>query len=426
MGHETEQEKLAEGDQTAKAQRARAAADLRALAGMTDAIVDELRRTASAHPEAAVTGALALLEELPNAAADVFDPRGRIFGLAERLSRALVDAVLEQEGAATASLERLPTLERLFGAWCDDETGVLAPLGDAVLGLLTTKELEDVALRMIRARLRLVPIVLVPRGEKPGATELADVDQRYRIEALAGAILDRRGRSEYALLAAKSRHRITGDALPFIERLIAAGLPSEAIEVARRALMMPNTPQRELVQAAFDRLAARHSGDKEILDKRIDSFLREPSESAFQTIKAVTPPAQWEKLRLRVIGRLEKSGVDHELAFKLYFDEGLLSEADGMVTHRFLDPYLLARSSETLAAAHPGTSAGWLLVAAYNLMRLSNDAASYKQTADWLLLVRERAAVSGQVESFARAIEDFKTRFSRRRRLISALRTRGL
>jgi hypothetical protein len=426
MGHETEQEKVASEAGDTKAGRARSASDLRALGGMTDAVVDELRRTAATHPEAAVQAALALLEELPVAAAEVYDPRGQIYALVERLSVALVNAVLEQEGSSQATLERLPTLERLFTAWSDDETGVLSPLAEAIIGLVTTKELEDTMLRMVRARLRLVPHVLVPKGERLGAASTVTVNERFRIESLAGALLDRRSKNEYSLLAAKTLHRLTGDALPFVERLVGAGLPNEAIEVARRALNVTNTPQRDAVQAAYDRLVARHAGDKELLERRIEAFLREPGEDAFLTLKRMASGDKWERMRLRVIGRLEKSGVDNELAFKLYIDEGLLSEADGMVTHRFLDPFLLARASDGFADTNPGLSAGWALVACYNLMRLANDEASYRQTAEWLVAVRTRAGSCGQTESFERAIEDFKSRFSRRTRLIRTLQGRGL
>jgi hypothetical protein len=406
--------------------RVRDAAEARAIAAAADLLIAELKRAAASAPDAVMALALELLAELPPHLAEIADPHRFLDTLIERLAGVLVDVSLDQEVSGSPPPERLSVVQRLLDLWVADETGLLYPLSDALLALLTTKEVEDETMRLCRKHLRDIPIVFRRRGERAEGDALVDVAERYRIETFVGAILARRDRHEYAVLASRTYHRLTGDALDYMQNLSRAGFVTEAVEVGRRVLHQPSTPRRDEILRIYQEIVARSGGDEGLIEQRLKSFIETPNEAAFRALKDTVPPKRWARVRARALGHLEKTNVAPEITFKLYLEEGQILEADGMVVNRFMDPLVLAQAADKILDRHPDRAAGWLLVASYNLIRVEASDSAYRRAAGWLATVRQAATVSQQAEGFVRAIEEFKAHHGKKRGLMKTLRAYGL
>lgn len=417
-----------EVDERARAaiERLAHAADPALMRGEFDLWLTELRRTSAAEPSAVVTVLLDLLQVLPQSLIKIAAARRFTDGFVEAAVAALVDTTLEQEGSGALPLDRTAIIERLFDLWLDDESGFLGSLQESIMALLTTREIEDAALLIARRHLRSIPIVFVRAGDRPTGTQLVDIADRRRVELFVGQVLARQGCREYAVLAARTYHRLTGDAVDYVESLARAGMITEALEIGRKTLRDPAAPRHALLRKVYHELIGRRGADEATITRRLHIFLEEPTESSFDALKDACPVTRWPRMIDVALGHLERTNTAPELTFRLYLREGRILEADGMVTNRFLDPDMLAAAAEQTLDQHPERACGWFLTAAYHLMRVETTEAAYHRAAEWLTTVRRAAHANSQAAAFDRAIEDFKLRYGRRRALLRTLSKFGL
>lgn len=388
----------------------------------------DVRRIAPQSPRTVVESLVDVLEQLPPLLSRSDAGMGAGDALIDLAALALVDTMLEEEGSGAAPIDRVAIIERLFHLWTEDESGLLGSLDEAMIELLTTAELEDRAIAIARRHLRSIPLPFVKRGARPTGGQLIDIADRFKVENFVGQILARRDRFDYAVLAGRTYHRLTGDAVDYISALARAGMITDALDIGRRALRDPATPRVAALKETYDHLVGQKSGlgDEAVITRRLRAFIGDPTIEHFDSLKDACPIARWPRIIDAALGHLERTNTAPELTFRLYLREGRIVEADGMVVNRFLDPDALATGAQSILESHPDRAAGWLLIAAYHLMRVESSEQAYRRAAEWLSIVRRAAHATAQAESFLRAIAQFKARYGRRRALLRTLTAFGL
>jgi hypothetical protein len=155
------------------------------------------------------------------------------------------------------------------------------------------------------------------------------------------------------------------------------------------------------------------------------AFLRTPTEAAFKALRASVPPEQWPQVRSRLLGHLQKHQREPTLVFRLYWEEGMLLDADGLVVTQPVDPDFLADAAMKLASHSPVVAAGWLLVAAYRLAD-SYPRARWPDVIQHLVLVRDLTARGAPERGFDRVLRTFRFRHAHSPDLLSRLSQAGL
>lgn len=390
-------------------------------------ILTDLRRASDDEPEIAVELALSLLETLPRIFLELDDRLGLLARALDHVPDLLVELLHDDVGNPGSVLDRPDVFERIFDLWVGDDSGYLAGLDDGLMNAVTTPEDAELLIAICRQHLVHLPLVFPAVGGNKLDLERSILQaDRHRVERLLGEILSNGGNHEFAVLVARGHRRATGDSVDYVRALDRAGLEDEAIDAARRTLRNPAAPRRADVREIYDSIVSRREGHRRLTDECIAEFVDCPCEGTFEALKEVVPPSRWSDVRDQVLGTLEKGREHPDLAFELYLQEGMITEADGVVVTQPVDPHLLADCADSILDMHTEQAAGWLIVAAYHLMKRAPRVAHYRQAARWLETVKRASLAVGQTESFDRALERFKDRYRRRPALLRILDERGL
>jgi hypothetical protein len=154
------------------------------------------------------------------------------------------------------------------------------------------------------------------------------------------------------------------------------------------------------------------------------AFLRHPTEKAFHAVKQAVPPDLWASVRARLLGHLQKHQRDPSLVFKLYWNEGLFVDADGLVVTQPVDPDLLATAAGKLKEHDPIVAAGWLLIAACRLAD-SFPRSRWGDVVRHLVAVRDLTGGARRAE-FDRVLRTFRFRHAQSPDLLHRLSEVGL
>jgi hypothetical protein len=396
----------------------------RSVARDTASLAEAIRRGGSEVPSDRAEAATALLEGLPRRYSQIDDRYGLLVGPLEQLFRAASELVAEL-GAEDQELARDRLLENMFRHWVEDESGFLEGLGEALLDAVTDgptgEQLETHCVHFLRD----APVVFPPRPGKKLDLHRSIIERdRYRVERIYGELLARRGQSDYAVVSSRAHYRRTGDVIDLQRALVRAGKIAEALEAGRRALHDPTTPRRAQVERLHSELLSRADSER-ILQREIDQFVKAPTFDRWRCITDLLDDKDHLGRVRAILGEAEKRGGNASLLFELYLFEGLVLEADGLVATRPIDAHTLATAAERVMDDHPDRAAGWLLMAAHRLVK-EPRAPHYEQAADWLDVVRDAAKLTGQGESFDRALTAFRDLYRRRPALLRVLDARGL
>ncbi len=386
----------------------------------------DLRRDSDMEPEAVCEVIVYLIETIPPHLMELDDPLGHVTGCLDQIYEVLVNNMVELLEDSADTLDRHDIMERLFCSWVGDDTGFLSHLDDVLLAMMTVERDEAVMMSICQEHLRHMPLVFpAAPGEKLELERSILQSDRHRVERLLGEILHRRGIPDYAVMVAASCYRNTGDAVDYLKVLMRAGLEQEAREVARRVLHNPRAVRAGKVREIYEELIRNQEGRRKELQAARDAFLKNPSEASLRSVLRLVPEDQGEDEVRRIVGELEKSGQDLDIAFQLYLSEGLLLEADALVVTKPLDPYVLAQAADLLLDVDTLKAAGWLVVAAHHLMKKAR-LPQYRLAAEWLATVRTVSEAIGQGAAFERTLDAFKDRYRRRTALLRILGEAGL
>jgi hypothetical protein len=247
------------------------------------------------------------------------------------------------------------------------------------------------------------------------------------MERLLGEILARGGRFEYSLIVARQHFQRTGDALDLVVALRRGGLTDDAIAAARKALASPRSFRRDRLQDLLETMVADVVTDTDRVTRREleRQFIAEPSAAHFAALKRVVPKDQWNRVRGRVLGHLQRHQRSPDLVFQLYVAEGEITEADGLVVVQPVVPDVLVAGAARIQEKHPAIAAGWFLFAAHHRMATRRPS-TYPAVVRDLTAVRDLSRESDQLPSYHRALQRFRQRYALRTRLIALLDEAGL
>jgi hypothetical protein len=390
--------------------------------------IRELTRLAKTDALGCFEGALGLLGGLVAFAAE---RAGREGGEACEPSLPARDAIrlvgrLLSEDARRANheIDRETAWFQLFELWLGDDGGVLDDFDRLLPKMAVLESDRRLLVRLATDELGDLPLVFPGKGE-PDVRRVVIKAARARLESLIAALLARDGRHAYALAVGKARQRDTGDASALVAALLRSRDSGAAIATAQRALEDPREMNAARLHALIAEAAAPRRAGKALRRHLETSFLRHPSESAFQALRATVPAEQWPNVRAKLLGHLQKHQREPSLVFKLYWDEGLLVDADGLVVTQPVDPDLLAGAAIKLAAHSPVIAAGWLLVAAYRLAD-SHAKSRWSDVIQHLVLARDLTARGDPDGGFDRVLRTFRFRHAHSPELLDRLSEAGL
>lgn len=323
----------------------------------------------------AFEGALDLLGELVLAAAACeteSDPRTSALAPPAAAARSLVARLLRDDARRREhEIDRESAWYVLFDTWLDDEGGLLDGFGGYLVQNATLPSDRRILRRLAADELASLPLVF----------PLGAADDLRRV----------------VLTAARTR--------------------LEALGVALRLRDDDGTPDRDKNQGESSARSQRRALETE--------FLRDPTEGAFLALKAVVPHEQWGAVRERLLGHLQKHQKAPSLVFKLYWDEGLVIDADGLVVTQAVDPDVLAGAAMELKDRQPIVAAGWLLVSACRLAD-SFPRSRWPDVVRHLVLVRDLSRERDGEDEFHRVLRSFRFRHAESPELLSRLAEVGL
>jgi hypothetical protein len=248
---------------------------------------------------------------------------------------------------------------------------------------------------------------------------------RARLESLIATLLKCDGRHGYAREVAEVVRRDTGSSAPLVEALLRSDDAGAAIAAAKRALEDPREIQPSRIQALLGEALGTGRARRSARRHLETAFLRSPSAKAFRAVKESVPDDQWPQVRARILGHLQKHQREPTLVFELYWSEGLLLDADGLVVTQPVDPDVLARAAGRLASHSPVVAAGWLLVAAHRLAD-SYPRSRWNDVIRHLVMVRDLTARGESERGFDRVLRTFRFRHAHSPELLSRLSQAGL
>lgn len=391
-------------------------------------LLSELKRLTRSEPAVVLEILMILLERVPRTLMGIDDQGGFAASLVPEITDRVRQVMLRDQKSGSQQIDRRSTVERLFQFWVNDEDGAYQELSQ-VLFDVTGGAGEDDGLRaMLAHRIREMPLVFPPpRGASDDLRRAVLLAERHRCERFLGELLARRGQFDYAVIVAQDHHRRTGDALDLVKAYQRAGREEEAISVARRALSSPRAFQRQRLREVLEDLLAVQVPDqgRQTRKELMEAFVADPTQKAYDALKRSVMAEQWPRVRSEVLAHLQKHQKSPTLLFQLYLEEGEIAEADGLVVTQPVDPDVLARGASLVSDDHPAIAAGWLLFAAHH--RTSKKKPSlYPRVVEDLEKVRALAILSDQMVAFERALLRFRSRYSRRTRLMKLLDAAGL
>lgn len=302
--------------------------------------VAELRRLAQPEAQVVFPVALECLRRLRIACEACERTPARAADVAQQLAE-VVGLTLRSEG-----LDKPSALRDTFQVWLEDATGVADGLARALLD--GARSSSDLALLtgLLRRQMEALPLVLPPtEGAADELRRTLLIAERHRIAHFLGEALAASGSMTYAVLVAKEHWRRTADVLDLLHAMERAGMESEALAVAERALENPRTLRRAEVIAHRQRLlnAEPVSQRRSRRRERERTFLAHPSREAFLALKASVVPEHWPRVRMSALTHILRLRDEGSLVFTLWCEEGAFSEAHELVRQGNL-------SAETLRA----------------------------------------------------------------------------
>jgi hypothetical protein len=389
--------------------------------------IRELKRLAKTDALGSFEVALDLLRRIASEAASTADePRDASDpGRPARALVKLMGRLLDEDAAREKhEIDRETAWFQLFEIWLDDDAGVLDDF-EALLPRMATLESDRrLLVRLATDELGDLPLAFPERGE-PDVRRVVIRASRSRLESLIAALLDRDGRHAYAVAVGRARQRDTGDSSALVDALLRSRHSGDAVAAAQRALEDPREINSARLHALISEVPAPLRAGRTLRRHLETSFLRHPSEKAFLALKETVPAEQWPDLRARLLGHLQKHQREPSLVFKLYWNEGLFVDADGLVVTQTVDPDLLAQSAIKLAAHSPLVAAGWLLVAAYRLAD-THPKSRWSDVVQHLVLARDLTARGETEVGFDRVLRTFRFRHAHSPDLLLRLSQAGL
>jgi hypothetical protein len=344
-------------------------------------------------------GALDLLRDLVRIAAQrEFDAR-REEGFARPVRDLLkvVSRLLRQDARRREhEIDRESAWFILFEMWLRDDAGILDDFEQFLTRAATLLSDRKLLVRLAADELADLPIVF-PLGGDTDVRRMVLNATRARLETVIATLLAQDGNHAYA----------------------AAFTEEERNESARPAALA------ELLRSCQDPATALQGAGRALRLHLETAFLRDPADQTFQAVKAVVPADQWAAVRSRLLGHLQKHQRVPSLVFKLYWNEGLLLDADGLVVTQPVDPDVLAHAAMKLKEHEPIVAAGWLLISACRLAD-SFPRSRWPDVVEHLVLVRDLTAESDRDGEFDRVLRTFRFRHAQCPDLLNRLNEVGL
>ncbi len=342
--------------------------------------------------------------------------------LATRAAAAVAAGLVEDARVHSGTVDRALAFRRWFDLSVEDSTGLIP----FVERRIAASACQTVDFEELRATVEEhLNAFLIPFPTRPGER----VDQRRAVlravrtrlwfilgEAHAGL-----GRHDLAVDVASSLLETDGYGGPLVRALTRAGRHREAIVVARQLIESPRTLDvHEVRSAVRDSLGGSHNDHQSKAD--IEAlFLRTPGRDLFLALKSSVPGEQWNRVRERILGHLERHRKEPTVLFLLYLDEGMILEADGVVFTQVVEPDSLVAGAERIFSQRPAMAAGWLMTAAYRV----SDRHGIDRIDDVITWLKSSSHHVGLVE-FEGALRGFRARFSHHPEFIAQLDAAGL
>jgi hypothetical protein len=387
----------------------------------------ELRQLAKSDVLAAFEGAIDLLRDLVRAAA-VHDRE--LMALRRDVPReagaalTFLGGLLGEDARRKAhELDRESAWFTLFEIWLEDDAGLLRDFEGRVARIASLESDRRLLVRLATEALADLPVVFPAGDSGLDARRAVLAASRSRLESLIAALLAADGRHAYGLAVGENLRRRTGDSAILVEALLRSSDSDAAVAAAERALTDPREARSERIHALLGEAIERRSSGRALRIHLETAFLRHPTRASFAAVKRAVPAEQWPRVRTRLLGHLQKHQREPTLTFQLYWDEGLVLDADGLVVTQPVDPDVLARAANALATSDPTVAAGWLLVAAYRLAD-SHPRSRWPDVVSHLLAVRELA--SRGAGGFDRVMRTFRFRHEHAPELLSLVARAGL
>jgi hypothetical protein len=348
----------------------------------------------------AFEGAVDLLREVVRAAASHESDGVHEEGLV-RHARALlklVERLLRQDARRREhEIDRESGWFVLFEIWLHDDAGLLDDFESFLAEAASLESDRRLLVRLASDELADLPVPF-PLRDDTDVRRVVLRASRIRLESVIAALLARDGRHAYALAFSEARRNDPGSPAALVEALLRScdaegGVPQGAGRAARLHLET--------------------------------AFLRAPTEKAFHAVKSAVPAEQWPSVRSRILGHLQKHQREPSLVFKLYWNEGLLVDADGLVVTQPVDPDLLARAAMKLKEHDPGVAAGWLLIAACRLADWF-PRSRWPDVVEHLVAVRDLTSKNDREGEFHRVLRSFRFRHAQSPDLLDRLSEVGL
>jgi len=398
------------------------------LRGDVGELLQDLKRLTRSEPAVVLDVFLFLMERLVGVIGDLEDGPGFASSLVPEITARIRSVMRNDARTGDQQVDHGRAIDRLFKLWIDDAEGFYQELDELLLEVSVTPAAEITLRERLIGHVRSLPLVFPPpRGASDDLRRALLIAERHRCERLLGELLARMEQFEYSVIVASDHYRRTGDAVDLVAGLHRSGKTEDALTAARKALASPRSFQRQRIQELVDGMVCdtELDRDRETLRELERMFTSEPSENTFAALKKAVPPDQWVRVRRRVLGHLQKHQKAPTVLFRLYLDEGEWQEADGLVVVQQVDPDVLRSGAFEISEEHPSIAAGWLLFAAHH-RATTRRTSTYPLIVEDLLTVRELASSCDQMPAFERALRRFRTRYSRRRKLMEALDRKGL
>ncbi|MEY2742515.1 MAG: hypothetical protein RIS21_883 [Planctomycetota bacterium] len=386
-------------------------------------IGDALARTAEDDRQLRCDAWLSVLHETCAAAAtvpekDPIDARR----LARRACASLIGDLVADGRADSRLVDRDDAFRRWFDAWMLDDGALVEGMDvlilDAAVAPGDFRTLVGCASEALEQS--VIPFPARP-GERLDVRRAVLRTERQRVTGMLAEGLAGLGRHDLAIELGIARFESQGVGAPLVRALLRAGRRDEALAHGRRLVESPKTRDVADIRFVLTEVVEAPSADRASKAHLEALFLRSPGRDVFHALKSVVPAEQWDRVRRRILGHIERHRTAPTLLFTLYLDEGLLVEADGVVFTQAVDADALVAAAERLGVEHPTLTAGWLLTAAYRV----SDAVADARIAEVVVWLREARNRSGD-GPFERALRGFRGRFAENPEILGPLDEAGL
>ena len=391
-------------------------------------LLADLKRLARAEPAVVLEVLLFLMERLSEVIGELDDGPGFAAGFVPEIMDRVRSLMLHDAKAGDGRVDHASSVERMLRLWIDDAEGWYQELDGLLLEVSVTAAGEYALRSRISQHIGDLPLCFPPpRGASDDLARALLLAERHRSERLLGELLARSRQYEYSVIVARDHYRRTGDALDFAVSLHRSGRSDEAITVARKALASPRSFQRQRLQELLNEMLEGSVIDqaRETRKELERLFVEDPSRKSFAALKKAVMSDQWERVRQRVLGHLQKHQKAPTLVFDLYLEEGDVIEADGLVVVQAVEPDRLVEGAMGVALDHPAMAAGWLLIAAHHRMARRTTSV-YPRVVRDLAMVRDLAGSARERTQFERSLARFRARYARRKKFLALLDAAGM